>query len=65
MNSKTFYTDVEECWFEVRRYVPDSVVYLDNAAAECLHWFYGTDKFYEFGALAIENLGLFAVIVPK
>lgn len=63
MNSKCFFSEAEQCWTEVRCHCKDAVVYLDDAAAECLHWFYGNglEKFFEFGALNVENFSPFVV----
>lgn len=44
---------------QVRMHVRHAVVYMDDAAAECLHWFYGFDKFLQFGAITIENFSPF------
>lgn len=64
MNSKCFFTEAEQCWTEVRCLCKNAVVYMDDAAAECLHWFYGgngMEKFFEFGAISIENFSPFVV----
>ena len=64
MNSKCFFSAAEQSWTEVRSHCKDAVVYMDDAAAECLHWFYGgngIEKFFEFGAIAIENFSPFVV----
>ena len=46
----------EVCWKEVLSLVNGSAVYIDNAAAECLHWHTG-DKAY----LTLKNSGAYSV----
>ncbi|XP_058791912.1 sec1 family domain-containing protein 2-like [Phymastichus coffea] len=50
------------CWKEVLSMINDAAVYIDHAAAECLHWHTG-DKAYltlkDAGALSVHELSLY------
>lgn len=61
MNSKVFTAGIDSFWADILKHVNDSHVYLDDPAAECLHWYYGADKLFKFGAITVENFSPFVV----
>lgn len=56
------------CWKDVFLEIRDAAVYIDHAAAECLHWYTG-DKAHlslkNAGAISVHELSLFNLQVVK
>lgn len=50
------------CWKEILSMVNDAAIYIDRAAAECLHWYTG-DRAYltlkDAGAKSVHELALY------
>lgn len=49
----------DNCWKDFFIQVNNAVVYVDNAAAECLHWYTGDktiNKLQHAGAIAVRGL---------
>ena len=58
----------DTCWKDVFLEIRDAAVYIDHAAAECLHWYTG-DKAYltlkNAGTVSVHELSLFNLQVGK
>ncbi|GFS61765.1 hypothetical protein NPIL_661331 [Nephila pilipes] len=61
MNSKHFFKSIEQLWTEVMKNVKDAVVFMDDAAAECLHWHGGLKRILDSGAIFVDNFSPFVV----
>lgn len=49
----------DNCWKDFFQHARDAVVYLDSAAAECLHWYTGDKTIARLklaGAIAVREL---------
>jgi hypothetical protein len=48
---------VDFWWCEVLKKVKDAIVFIDNSAAECLHWNKnGAQALFQAGALGVKEL---------
>lgn len=46
-------------WRKIASFVKESVVFIDNYSAECLHWCGGADLLFESGALCVKEFSSF------
>lgn len=51
-------------WAEVCKYTREAAVFLDEFAAESLHWHGGCVSLYKAGAKSIKELSSFEVSIP-
>jgi len=50
-------------WTNICSNVKNAIVYIDNGAAECLHWTGGLLRLYESGALDVKEFSSFMDII--
>ncbi|KFM74070.1 Sec1 family domain-containing protein 2, partial [Stegodyphus mimosarum] len=56
---KRFIDNLDQHWTEVSKHVRDSLVFMDDASAECLHWHGGLRRILDGGAISVENFSPF------